>query len=301
MNYTLNSIKINSNWFDDKARKQSTYDKIGYKGLNLYFQLYKFRLHRQENEHTFMTSISMLRKETGYKTDEVFELLKKLKSAKVINIENVSKWSYLIDSSTKKVKDKDILHITALDTFPIENYQQQDDRYYIYIPLDLFEEYKRKGLNEKYYALYCLIKKWSQNTEGKMYMAIEKIAGVLGFDKDYINKMINNMNKNYLLSSRRRKRESGFGYKFEHYLLDSMTKEKVEKFLEAHKSNMDRYADNINEIETEAPAEVAFTESDNNEICSEKLHNLSFEEIVNMSNSNDDEYTIKEIVDSLPF
>lgn len=232
MNYTLNSIRINSEWFDND--KENVYDKIGYEGLNLYFQLYKFRLHRQEDEHTFITSISMLRKETGYKTDNVFNLLKKLKSANVITIKNVSRWSYLIDSNTKKVKDKDILHIVATDTFPIDNYEQQDDRYYIYIPFDLFELYKSKGLNEKYYPLYCLIKKWSQNIETKMYMSIEKMAGVLGFDKDYVNKMINNMNRLQLLVSYKRKRDSGYGYKYEHYILDSAKEEDVQRFLLSH-------------------------------------------------------------------
>jgi hypothetical protein len=76
MNYTLHSIRIKSSWFDNLERQKNVYQKITYKGLNLYFQLYKFRLHNQENEHTFITSISLLRKETGYSTQEVFELLK---------------------------------------------------------------------------------------------------------------------------------------------------------------------------------------------------------------------------------
>ncbi|OCS82258.1 hypothetical protein A6M13_07430 [Caryophanon tenue] len=240
MNYTLNSIKINSNWFDDDRRKKSVYSKIGYKGLNLYFQLYKFRLHRQDDEHTFITSIAYLRKETGYTTDEVFDLLKKLKSAKIIKVNNYSRWDYLLDNG--QVKDKELLHITALDTFPIEDYKKEDSRFYIYVPLDLFNIYQSKGLNEKYYALYCLIEKWSQNMEGKMYMSIEKMATVLGFDKDYINKMIHEMNRNYLLASRRRKRTDRQGYRFEHYILDSTDKNEVEKFTATHKETMDKFA-----------------------------------------------------------
>src|SRR5690606_6978090 len=84
-----------------------------HEGLFLYFNLYKFKIHNQEKE-TFITSISMLRKETGYSTSRVFELLKKLKSAKVIDILNVSRWDYLLKDDGS-IKDKDILIIIATD------------------------------------------------------------------------------------------------------------------------------------------------------------------------------------------
>lgn len=238
LNYTLKSIKINSQWFDNMDRKQNVYQKITYKGLYLYFQLYKFRLHNQENEHTFITSISLLRKETGYTTDEIFELLKKMKSAKIIKLENCSRWEYLIDDNGN-IKDKDILMITAIDTFPIENFEKDDSRFYIYIPLDLFSLYEQKGLNEKYFALYCLIKKWSQNTEQKAWMSIAKMSDFLGFDKDYINQMIYQMNRNYFLSSKRKKKSSGRGYSFEHYILDNGSQTKIDNFITTHKENMD--------------------------------------------------------------
>jgi hypothetical protein len=238
MNYTLHSIRIKSNWFEDLGRKKNVYQKITYKGLNLYFQLYKFRLHNQENEHTFITSISLLRKETGYSTEEVFDLLKKLKGAKIINLQNVSRWDYLIDEQGN-IRDKDILVIVATDTFPISNYKKVDDNFYIYIPLDLFELYKQKGLNERYFALYCLIKKWSQNAEQKSWMSIKKMSKFLGFDKDYVNKMIFEMNRNYLLSSYRKKKSDGT-YRYEHYILDSVKNDNVNKFLDVHKDNMDK-------------------------------------------------------------
>lgn len=239
MNYTLNSIKINSNWFDNLDRKQNVYEKIGHKGLNLYFQLYKFRLHNQENEHTFMTSISMLRKETKYTTTEIFELLKKMKSAKIIKLENVSRWEYLLDENGV-IRDKDILMITAVDTFPIDKYESDGTRFYIYVPLDLFQAYEDKGLSEKYYPLYCLIKKWSQNLEEKSWMSIAKMSKYLGFDKDYVNQMIYNLNRNYFLSSVRRKKSNGGGYYFEHRILDSWKEDKVSKFVESEQENMDR-------------------------------------------------------------
>lgn len=238
MNYTVSSIRIKSEWFDQIDRKKNVYQRIGYKGLNLYFQLYKFRIHNQECEHMFITSISLLRKETGYSTDEIFELLKKLKAARIIKLLNISRWNYLLDENDK-VKDKDILHIDAIDTLPLSNYTKCENNHYIYIPLDLFDLYKDNGLNEKYYPLYCLIKKWSNNIEDKMWMSISKMADYLEYDKDYVNKMIHNMNKCYLLSSYRRRRESGTGFLYEHHILDSCKSDKVDSFLKVHKSNMD--------------------------------------------------------------
>lgn len=237
-NYALNSIKINSAWFDQSDRKQNVYEKITYKGLNLYFQLYKFRIHNQENEHTFITSISMLRKVTKYKTDEIFELLKKMKNAKIIKLENVSRWEYLIDENGN-IKDKDILIITAIDTFPIDDFKKDDDKYYIFVPLSLFQLYENKGLNEKYYALYCLIVKWSQNQEHKSWMSIAKMAKFLGFDKDYVNQMIYNMNRYYFMSSYRKRNGKG-GFNFEHFILNNWKPVEIEKFIRIHKENMDK-------------------------------------------------------------
>lgn len=242
-NYAVNSIKINSAWFDQSDRKQNVYEKITYKGLNLYFQLYKFRIHNQENEHTFITSISMLRKVTKYKTDEIFELLKKMKNAKIIKLENVSRWEYLIDENGN-IKDKDILIITAIDTFPIEDFKKDDNKYYIYVPLSLFQLYEDKGLNEKYYALYCLIVKWSQNSEHKSWMSIAKMAKFLGFDKDYVNQMIYNLNRYYFMSSYRKRNGKG-GFNFEHFILDSWKTNEIEKFLKIHKDNMDKLISRI--------------------------------------------------------
>ncbi|WP_368974696.1 hypothetical protein NST61_16985 [Caldifermentibacillus hisashii] len=238
MNYTLYSIRIKSSWFDNLERQKNVYQKITYKGLNLYFQLYKFRLHNQENEHTFITSISLLRKETGYSTQEVFELLKKLKSAKIIKLNNVSRWDYLIDEK-ENIRDRDVLFIVATDTFPIADYKYVSDDYYIYVPLDLFELYRKKGLNEKYFALYCLIKKYSQNTEQKMWMSIQKMSKFLGFDKDYVNKMIYEMNRNYFLSSYRRVKSDGSFY-FEHHILDSAKQKEIDKFVKVHQDNINK-------------------------------------------------------------
>lgn len=270
MNYVSKYVRIKSNWFDMVSRnKKNTYTKIdGYKGLYLYLQLYKFRIYNQEHEETFLTSISFLRKETGYSTEEIFELLKKMKTAKVIKILNVSRWDYLIDDNGN-IRDKDILQIVATDT-PQTIRKQKTDRegkpkvdknnepimidspatendFFIGINIEMFKLYQQakmygtgaKGENiEKYIALYSLIQKWNNNLEGKMNMQIQKIADILGIDKDYVHKMIYSLNRNYFLFSTKRRRKIAKGYYFEHVLCENASS--YEKFKEHHKSDCDK-------------------------------------------------------------
>lgn len=235
VNYTVPSIKIKSEWFEELNRKMNVYQKITYKGLNLYFQLYKFRIHNQQNDHTFITSLSLLRKETGYSTEEVLELLKKLKRAKIIKMENLSRWDYLYDENNRII-DNHILIITAADAISL--YEYNNDGLYIYVPLELFDLYNHKGLNERYYPLYCLIKKMTNNTENKCWMSIEKMSDILKFDKGTIHKMIYTMNKHYLLCSERRKRKDKDGYFFEHVICDSANG--YEKFKNNHQEQCDK-------------------------------------------------------------
>lgn len=186
-----------------------------------------------------MTSISMLRKEMDYTTNEIFELLKKLKSAKVIKLENVSRWEYLLDGNGE-IKDKDILHITAVDPFPIGKFEREkgEGRFYIYVPLDLFQKYEEAGLNEKYYALYCLIEKWTHNIEEKAWMSIAKMSKILDFNKDYVNQMIYEMNRHYFLASYRRPNGKN-KWKFEHYILNSAKSEDVARFVKGYSHIID--------------------------------------------------------------
>jgi hypothetical protein len=41
-NYTLHSIKIKSEWFDDKDRAKNVYQKITFEGLYLYIKFSTF-------------------------------------------------------------------------------------------------------------------------------------------------------------------------------------------------------------------------------------------------------------------
>lgn len=257
--FTVPSVKIKSSWFDKpEGRKKNTYQKIGYKGLNTYFQLYKFKQHRQE---LFITSIALLRKETGYSTEETFELLKGMSKAKIIKVNNISRWDYLINEDSS-IKDKECLIITPIDLPVTERAAQQrnnapvtdengvikmidkpidEDNYYIAVSFKMLERYKEKKLNERYYALYCLALKWSNGyVDGRFNMKIEKIALVLDMDKDTIHRMIYQLNRNYFMATYRQLRKAKNGYMFIHYILTSPREDDVVQFLSAHKETIDK-------------------------------------------------------------
>ena len=212
MNFTKKNIKIKSTWFEDEENK---FKKIKAEGLYLYLNLFKFCIDKQEYEYTFITSISLLRKETGYKTKDIFDLLKCLQSCKIIKIQNLSRWDYLLDKKGE-IKEKDVLIIAATDV-PTVDENEEDNDYFIWVDLDLMKYYMDIGLSEKYIPLYCLISKLSNGTEKKAYMSIEKMADVLGYNKDFVHKMIRELNRNYLMYSERRKNGKN-GYIYEHWI-----------------------------------------------------------------------------------
>jgi predicted transcriptional regulator len=252
MNYSIKSIRIPSRWFDMPERKKNTFQKIGgYKGFYLYLQLYKFRLHNQDNEHTFITSISLLRKETSYTTEEVFELLKKLKGAKIISVSSVSRWEYLLDDKGAIKEDK-LLFITVCkeESFPIFNDFDKPDDFYIYISFKLLQEYKSKGLDEKHFALHCLVQRLQRGKSNVCYMSIETMAEVLEVDKDTVNRMIITLNRHYLMVSWRKSntyRRGESSYKYEHityednnkYKNDAKNLSQWDGWLQLYQSDMD--------------------------------------------------------------
>lgn len=68
-------------------------------------------------------------------------------------------------------------------------------------------------------------------------MTIKKMADHLGYDKDYVNKLVHQMNKAYVLFSHYRKNCKD-GHYFEHHLLQSVKEQ--EKFLRNFKNEIDK-------------------------------------------------------------
>ncbi|WP_211749672.1 hypothetical protein, partial [Paenibacillus sp. Marseille-Q4541] len=239
MNFTINHLKVRSNWFDTGGK----YSQMKYDAFNSYINLFKFRLSKQQYEYYFVTSINDLKKETGYTKQRTYDNLSLLIKLKIIKVLNVSRWDRFIKNGV--IPGQIILHIAAID-IPVTNriLTEHGDRdqadtendYYVSVDLKLMEYYKAIGLNEKYYAVYCLIKKLSNNTEQKSFMTIESMSNSLGINKNAINKYIKEMNSKYVLYSNYRKnRKSGF--KFEHHLLRKYSD--IDKF----KNEMKHYID----------------------------------------------------------
>lgn len=251
MNIKYNTRKtiIKSNWLDYDENKNNTYIKIGgWKGLYLYFNLYKFKINTSDKEDTFITSISLLSKVTGYDSVEIFNLLLKFRN-KIIKFDNISRTDQLLmnDIKISKIKKdnsgnylltknqincdklliikasdlpqtKEIIKNNKIIDIPIDK-----DNMYIYISFEIFEMYEELGFDGRYNTLYCLMNKWNNNIEKKMYMTIEKISEHLGdINKNKINKIIWNMNKHYVLYSSYRKRKDREGLHFEHHLATSL-------------------------------------------------------------------------------
>lgn len=251
MNYAIKRVYIKSNWFDGNNNK---YKKIGYQGFNLYLNLFKFRIYNQDHPYTFITSISFLRKETGYPTQKVYELLRLLDKNKIIHT-NITRWERMFDTEGKLIDDK-VLFITGIDKpntkkdmdekGNMRDFPVTDDDYYISLDLPLMDYYIGVGLNEKYFALHCLFKKMSNNTEAKAWMSINKMAKVLGIGDKNINQMIYDLNKHYLLasyyrsSSKKRvvKGEKVSGKSFEHHILYNL--DLLEEWIKVNKVHIDK-------------------------------------------------------------
>jgi hypothetical protein len=173
--------------------------------------------------------------------------LRTLIKLNIVIINNVSRWDRILDPSKNTIDDKYILEIVAIDAPIVERVQDDKDRttdkpkteddYYISVETQLLDIYKQRGLNHKYYPIYCLIKKLQNGSvEKKAFMSIEKMALWIGYSKDYTNKLIHNMNRSCVLYSDYRDNGKGGEY-FEHHL---MSGNKEDEFLKAFKSGIDK-------------------------------------------------------------
>ncbi|MNW31440.1 hypothetical protein D3C74_83550 [compost metagenome] len=226
MNFALNHIKIKSNWFD----KRGIISKIGCDGFFLYITLYRYHIHNQDVP-TFCTSIKALKKETGFTMQETYDLFKTLIRNKIIKC-NVTRWD--------RYQDNDLLIVSATDT-PIttrainereKEYDSpvSDDDFYISVDLKMMQYYLDNGLQGEEMALYCLIRKWSNNTEHKCWMSINTMAKILCLSNDKVHKMVYKLNRLYLMCSSYRKNgkrnirgKETTTYRFEHSLLENFS------------------------------------------------------------------------------
>lgn len=219
-NYSVDHMKIPSSWFDKQGRSKSVYEKIGgYKGLNLYIQLYKFRIHNQSNEHTFLTTIKLLQEQTklmnkkGYTHDEIIDILKLLVKHEIIEIVGFKNLN-LLKKEKKNIAENLNLHIVGLNYLPLgewnveerqlQGVSENDSRkFYIYVPLSMLAIMAKLGLDERHFALLLLIIKLKKRStkhkklnpiEQYCYMSLEQFHETLGISVGTIRKLLKDMN-----------------------------------------------------------------------------------------------------------
>lgn len=239
-NYTTDFIFIRSNWFEVGDNK---FKRVGDKAFFLYLNMFKFLVNNQEIEYTFYTSIDKLRKCTGYSENDIVTLIKLLEKEKIIKT-SITKWSRMyID---KKLKDHEFIIIHGIakpnviyDDKSKKNKPATDspDDKWILIDLRLMQLYQDRGFSEKFYPIFCLINGRSNTTERKMWMEINKMAELLGFGDQTVTNIIRELNRNYLMYSR--KVDNGKkGKRFEHYILNNL--DHLDLFTKMYKEQIDQ-------------------------------------------------------------
>lgn len=243
-NFTIPSIKIKSNWFEDE--KESIYHQIGKEeGLNLYLQLFRFRQHQitsdgqaNYNQHIFRITIGELvrftkvNKSKKLTQKQVVDLLIKMEKANVIKLHTPKRprrWDALFDEKGKVISDKlIILQATDVPNVKvIKNERGQvvekplaDDDWYIPINFRIINYiYDDLKLTSKELIVYLLMLKFSNSIERKAYININTIKRYLGFGNDTVTKIIKTLNEHGLLVTYVRRKNKKIS--FEHCPLRS--------------------------------------------------------------------------------
>ncbi|WP_337017310.1 hypothetical protein [Oceanobacillus massiliensis] len=220
MKFSSTQIKIKSSWLN---WKQSIFNKIDYEHFYVYVNLYRFKVNQDNGQDTFITSLGFLRKETGYSTETILNILKDLHRFHIIKVD-VSRWDYFIDKDNKKDKVKyndnsiftcqtmdkpNLVRVWSDSSGKYEDKRVTDDDFYIPINtsvIDYYRELHTKTKNsrlkpDRLITFYCILNKYNNAEDNKMNMSIFKMAKSIGFSKTLVNNMIEDMNLQGLLRS----------------------------------------------------------------------------------------------------
>ena len=233
MNFTLNSIEIKSNWFDQGG----IISNIGPKGFYLYLTLFKFRLHNQQHAYKFSTSVYSIKKEMNdkkYTAEEIYDLLRLLIRYRIIEIENISR-IYQLKNNSDIDKNKHLI-INATDV-PEKN---QDDETssdkFVIVNLELINWMIQKELNEKHMLLHTLLVKYANNIKSNCWMSIREMSLRTQLNKDHISKLLVDLNKCYVVNSRKVKTHRGYGY--EHIVCKNL--KTLDEFIKVYQKEIDK-------------------------------------------------------------
>ena len=212
-NFKVKNIWLKSNWFDEDGK----IFKIGYDAFLMYLTLYRFCVRCEGVDHKsgyeeFRTSISELKKMTGFTMEQTYKLIKTLVRYKIIKT-SVTNWG--------QYTDKELLVIIAIDLPAVDDKADLANREeYLHLDMSLVQTYLDKKFKGKQIVYHCLIKIHSNNHEGNCLLTVDKTAKLMHIGIDTTNKMIRELNREYLLSSyyRNIKLISKTGFKLEHYI-----------------------------------------------------------------------------------
>lgn len=234
MKFKIRNIKLKSNWFDENG----LVFKIGYDAFFLYLTLYRYYMTSQSDEDSLIvTSMTSLKKLTGYTMSKTYDLFKVLERYKLIK-SDVTRWDRNVDVGMMHIELLNLPQITK-DEHGVENPNSEDD-FYIPINLELVQKYLDCGFTIREIVFSFVIRKYSNKTEGKCWVSIEKFAKVMNVGKSTITKMIRELNRNYLLSSyyRSNSQRGEEGIKLEHYVLNKMSE--WDSFKKLHGENIEK-------------------------------------------------------------
>ena len=232
--FSKKSTLINANWFVQDGNNYFK-DEGGEKLLALYLNLQRFIRYDQfsfKEDMFYFTSVQQI-----YKTineygrvadvDTIFNLLKKLDKLSIIKIVSHPNFDTKYKSN---LPNKELLIIQDLD--------YMRSRFYMQVPLDVVKYMLDNKLTYKHVALHLLMNKWTNNTEEKCFVSVNKLSDWIGYSNKSILKYYSDMNKLGVMASYKRRDKEGHT-KYEHYLLRTM--DDFGEFNEVHKSEMKKF------------------------------------------------------------
>ncbi|MFB4473323.1 hypothetical protein ACDI16_10280 [Oceanobacillus caeni] len=268
-NFALSSIKIKSSWFE--GEKKSTFHQIKKdEGLNLYLQLFRFRVHQfigspKENyeNHIFRVTIGELKDFTrmnlksSLRNEQTFDLLKDMSKAGIIKLHKPSRWSYLVDKEGK-IKSDSLIVLQATDV-PHTHVEKNekgnavdkpdtDDDWYVPVNFNTINHmYNDLKFTSKEVATYLLLMKLSNGGRHEAFMNINTMKNCLGYSNEKITDILITLNENYLVASYPRRT----GKKVSFYHIPVRSYDKIDKFKEEMGDTIRKFLKRYNKAKSE--------------------------------------------------
>lgn len=220
-------------------------------GLNLYLQLFRFRIHQGNiNDHIFRTSLLELQQFTKINqkkrltVKQIINLLLKMQDAKIIKIHT---------SQIESMNGNEMLLIEATDTVKTDRIDDKDviidDEYYI--PINFYDIdflYNKLKFNSRELAFYILLSMYGKRKNNKINMKIDTMKNALGTRNEKITELLIKFNEVGIIYTLVKK--EGYKEKFEHYMCEKLEKHtKFKRESEKYRvAFLNRYVENDEKV-----------------------------------------------------